>query len=176
MSYSIHWYACNAEELRHRIASDHSLIDLAIEKARTIVELSPSESLDIRTRLQSGLQGDWRGENEIDGFIAFHWLLESVAEPILVAGLIDFRHWTYWESIRLDRYFNESRPPFSVPNSREFPPAVLYLPCHSMPMLLSVEAEKESVSHQSSSIVRSELLEIIESLNGDGLDLIGVAI
>ena len=176
MTYSIHWYACNPIDLGRQFANDPTLIDVTIRKVQSTIDLSQTDLVRFRAQLHYGLQGNWRGENHIDGFVAFQWLLESVAEPILVAGLVDFRHWSYWESIRLDRYFNESRPPFSVPNSRECPPAVLYLPCHSMPKLLSVEAEKESVSHQSSSIVRSELLEIIESLNGDGLDLIGVAI
>ena len=100
--------------------------------------------------------------------------METLAEPILVEELIEFRHWQYWRSTGLSQYFELTKPPFPVPTSPDSLPSVYYLPNSAMTSMLT--DSNEEPRSQDAQVLREELQAIVESVRSDQLDLIAVAL
>jgi len=174
MKYSIYFYACNAATIARSLTDDPTVIERSLNKFRKAGDVPTEDVKIVEQLLADGLRGNWPCNQNLDAFLAFHWLMETVAEPILVEELIEFRHWQYWCLTGLSEVFEKYPPPFSVPTSPENLPAVYYLPNAAMEQIVS-DTEYQS-SSSDAQFLREEIQSIIDSVCSDGLDMILVAL
>lgn len=173
MSYTIYFYACSSKEIASLVKSDAFLVERTLDRVKESTQATKDDIVELQRILKSGLRGEWPTSDNSDAFLAFHWMLETIAEPIPVEQLFEFRKWQYWESTGLIRSLIDQEPPFSVPKSSVCPPTVYFLPNSRME---SVVNERFDTQEHDSQVLREELNSIIESVLTDGLDLIAVVL
>lgn len=174
MSYSIYLFGVDGDGLQRTLATDTELVPRVLSHISRSASPSEADLALLHSLLSRGVQGTWAPEDAPDTFTALCWLLDVVAEPIVVGGLRGFSHWAYWEDAGLWPHFLMVPPPMPVPTSDEKPPIVGFLPCAMFADLLSSDEPESAASSQDVRAVRTEVLEIIESLQDDRLDLVAV--
>ena len=174
MKYSIYFYAADGSGLAETLANDASIVERTLAKFRTAGDIPEEDVIAVKHLLVDGLNGNWPQSKFLDAFIAFHWLMETLGEPILVEELIEFRRWQYWTLTGLSHFFEMTKPPFPVPTSPDSLPSVYFLPNSVMQIVLA-DSNEEPRPHDAQ-LLREELQEIVASVHTDQLDLIAVAL
>lgn len=175
MSYSIHFFGVDCDGLQRTPATDTELVARVLSHTSRSASPSEADLALLHSLLSRGVQGTWVLEDAPDTFTAFCWLLDVVAEPIIVGGPRGFSHWAYWEDTGLWPHLLTVPPPMPVPTSDEQPPVVGFLPCAMYSDLLSSDEPESAAPSQDVRAARAEVLEVIESLQDDWLDLLAVA-
>ena len=176
MIYMIYFYGVNPTTYRSAIKEldiVSRVLSLAKKENRG---LSDGSLQSIARLLEAGINDHWPYSNSPDGFVAFHWLLETIAEPIVIERLLNFKSWSYWESTGLWDYFLSASPPYPVPSSPGRVPKVGYLSLEGMMRMLEAESHKTFSERDDCRAVRSEVLEVVESLLQDELPMLAIAL
>ncbi len=175
MRYMIYFYGVNPSDYQSAV-KEHDIVSRVLARAKQKQGLTDQNLCEIRRLVEAGVAGNWPDSTAPDGFVAFHWLMETVAEPIVVERLLDFRKWSYWESTGLWEYFLAEPAPFPVPKSPNRVPNVGYLSVSSMRQLLETAGPRNLDNDNDSRAVRIEVNEIIESLVQDELAMFAIAL
>ena len=175
MRYMIYFYGVNPSDYQSAV-KERDIVSRVLARAKKKQCLTEQNLREIQSLVEAGIAGDWPHSEAPDGFVAFHWLMETIAEPILVERLLDFRRWSYWESTGLWDYFLAEPAPFPVPKSSKRVPNVGYLSVAGMKQLLRSESARDIENFDDSRPVHIEMLEIIESLVQDALPMMAIAL
>jgi len=174
MTYSIYFFASKMEQLCQQVASDETLADRVVRRVQEQRNPPQATLQGISQRVESARRGPWPSPADGLDFEVFLWMLDILAERIVINLLTDFRHFSLWEETGLGPVFAETPCPFPVPHSPDPLPKVGYLPHERMPRLLTECASSPEPADPYSRAARIELLEVIESLASDELDLLAI--
>jgi hypothetical protein len=175
MSFSIFFFAVNSNELLRTITTDGELIPRVLSHISRNASPSTADVELLESLLSNGIQGNWPAKDSPDTFTAFCWLLEVTGEPIVIGNLLGFRSWEYWEDVKLWEYFVKVPPPLPVPTAPGLFPVVGFLPSKTVSLAFLSEVSEGASASQEVRAVRTEVLEIIESVHRDNLDLFAIA-
>lgn len=177
MGYTVHFFALDSREFAERLKSDADDI-----LKRTRLRLRKEGDLS-RRDLECGLtlaaaicRGDVPAVCSEDHFWALCWIAETELESISVGVLIDLKRFSFIEEIGIWPLLGRWRPPFPVPKAEKAPPAVGFLPrdqnaATAIPTLQALPNNDEDVRY-----ARQQVLEVLESLDEDGLDLLAILV
>src|SRR5690606_3432798 len=105
MNYSVFFFAADFTVIRETLARDADLVQRVLAHIETTAAPTEDDLAFLETMLRSGISGHWPMEDSPDTFTACCWMLEVLCEPITIAHLRGFRHWSHWEDARLWPYF-----------------------------------------------------------------------
>lgn len=178
MKYTLNFYAIDLDEYRVRVA-DPKTHSRVLKEAKASDQFDEDELVLLSNILQSGLNGNWPELDTFDAFVAFDWLLETIAEPLRIKAFIEFNRWHYWTDTGLAETFTTTELPIIVPKfltteNLGLAPHVGYLP-HSLMQAVIDSPEPEGIPRtEGIRASRLDLIEVIESLYEEELDLIFV--
>ncbi len=173
MSYSVYLFGLDGVQVAEELSNDN-LTERVLSRFREVRSPSASDLAVVSEILAQGLGGNWPDDGTVDPFETFCWVMDVLAEPIVIECLRDFRSLDYFEDMELWPYFLRHPAPFPVPTTSDAVPRVGFLPRSAMPELLDVEADRFHEIDALCRGCREEWLEVIESLSDDGLDLLAV--
>lgn len=175
MPYCVYFYGLDARQYLELVTAE-GLVDRVRQNAQQLPALTEEDLSTIENLVREGISGAWPQSSANDAFVAYHWLMETVAEPIIVESLLGFRSWSYSSGAGLWESFLRERPPFPAPCGLGDVPNVGFLSVNDMIGILAGNVSDDTAVAPASRVVRSEVLEIMESLVEDRIDLIAVAV
>ena len=175
MAYCVYFYGLDARQYVELVTAE-GLVERVRRNAMQLPALTEEDLSTIEKLVSDGIGEGWPQSSANDAFVAYHWLMETIAEPIIVESLFGFRSWSYWSGAGLWPSFLRERPPFPAPCGLGDVPNVGFLSVDNMIGILAGDESEDMVVAPASRVVRSEVLEILESLVEDRIDLIAVAV
>ena len=174
---SVHLFGLDAEAFAQRIQSEKTQI---LEATRARVEsegrLSPEE-IELGMELAGKLcDGDLPADCTEDWFWVLCWIADTHWERIPLEALFSIKRFSYVEEIGIWPLFGRWQPPFSIPRAETSPPAVGFVPAKQINTDVLPELEAMPTTDVYAVQAREQLMEILESLEEDGLDLLAIFI
>ena len=177
MRYTVHLFALDgvafARELAEESASILERTRLRLETEGRIKGKALTRGLGLAAEIARGeIPARCSGAH----FWALIWLADTELERIPLNPLVGFNRIGHLEEVGLWPLLGGWSPPFPAPRGRDLCPAVGYLPhdqiaSHAIPTLNDLPAADDHARY-----VRQLVIEVLETLDEDGLDLLAVVV
>lgn len=175
MSYSIFFFALNAQQVAERFRSESAALGESLAQQLRARGVCNQEEIDETLARAAALCEGKLSENcDGEDFQVLCWLAGIVAEPIAIGSYID-AHWTFLHETDVWPLLARSHPPFPVPVCSSPPPKVGFLSAQDAERYCLPAIERLPASDTPDVMyAREEFRDVVESLVQDGLDLLGV--